>query len=134
MNEIPFPDVLHVYSQAFKGYQELVGVTGWFIVEEEMIGINEGDVVKVWMNGNFARSFGDGMRLKTEGEMVMTVVQAIQRNTQESVVAGSLKEHFKQGNPQTFSEALEMLEEWAKVNQMVIPERLECLREMRLRR
>jgi len=40
ITHIPFPDVLHVYNQAFNGYERLMRKVGPFKVDEECIGVN----------------------------------------------------------------------------------------------
>lgn len=82
LNEIPYPDVLHIYDQAFKGYQAMIPYVGYFIVEEDMIGINSSDIAKVWINGKLSKNQVDSMRLKSEAEMIETIVDVIDRNTQ----------------------------------------------------
>ena len=55
IDEIPYPDILHMYSQCFKGYAELFDAFGYFDVIEEMICVNKEGVVKVWINKTLDR-------------------------------------------------------------------------------
>lgn len=52
--DIPFPDFLHIYNQAFNGYEKLSREVGLFKVEESSIGINNDNVVKVWHSPNYS--------------------------------------------------------------------------------
>lgn len=59
LNEIPYPDVLHLYSQAFRGFELMLRQVGPFNVTEDMIGVNKSGVVKVWISSDFASSLPD---------------------------------------------------------------------------
>ena len=50
IEDVPFPDNLHLYSQCLGGLRELASSVGCFEVMEECIGVNAQGVVKVWMN------------------------------------------------------------------------------------
>lgn len=50
IDQIPYPDVLHVYYQCFTGFKELFEFAGYFDVTEDLICINKQGVVKVWLN------------------------------------------------------------------------------------
>jgi hypothetical protein len=41
INDVPYPDVLHMYWNALHGYHELYKKTGYFPINENMIGINK---------------------------------------------------------------------------------------------
>lgn len=55
INEIPFPDVLHLYHQAFRGFSKLFDKVGYFDPTEGMIGINQQGRVKIWLNDNLSK-------------------------------------------------------------------------------
>jgi hypothetical protein len=54
IEHIPYPDFLHLYSQALRGFAELARHFGPFPVEEEYVGVNERGVAKVWANADFS--------------------------------------------------------------------------------
>jgi hypothetical protein len=41
IDHIPYPDVLHMYHQAFRGFAELYDRVGYFEVEENLICMNQ---------------------------------------------------------------------------------------------
>jgi hypothetical protein len=82
IEHIPYPDHLHIYDQSFKGFQQLATAVGCFIVEDEHIGINEKGIVKVWLNGDFHRSFIVGCRVMEE-IMVRSIVETIDKSSDE---------------------------------------------------
>ena len=51
----PFPDVLHVYKQSFEGADSLSNVKGCFTVNEDMIGVNTDNVVKIYHCSDFSQ-------------------------------------------------------------------------------
>lgn len=51
---VPFPDVLHLYNQAFNGFHRLSKRLGPFKVTEDCIGVNNNHVAKVWHSPDFA--------------------------------------------------------------------------------
>ena len=53
VTEIPFPDILHLHSQALKGFDLLQKEAGPFYVDEDHFGIRKDGVVKVWCNKEF---------------------------------------------------------------------------------
>jgi hypothetical protein len=56
INDIPYPDALHLYDAVLHGYAQLSEVVGCFHVDEEQVGVNELGQVKVWLNTAFELS------------------------------------------------------------------------------
>lgn len=54
VQHIPFPDVLHLYSNALSGYNKLVKIVGPFRPQEEQIGFNNNGEAKVWLSGDYS--------------------------------------------------------------------------------
>lgn len=59
INEIPYPDILHLYYQAFRGFDLLKGQVRPFAVTEDMIGFNNKGVAKVWMHSNYSKTLAE---------------------------------------------------------------------------
>ena len=83
VDQIPFPDILHVYYQCFIGFKELFEFAGYFDVTEDLICINKQGVVKVWLNPSLEKirpdiSYGG---LSMESEMVDRAIRIIDKNT-----------------------------------------------------
>ena len=111
INEIPFPDVLHLYAQAFRGFELLRQQAGPFNVTEDMIGINSAGVVKVWVNSDFAssapeRTFEGNI---SEVNMVQKIVHVIDLNTYQPVLPSSIRAFFEERGPMTLASALLVL-------------------------
>ena len=83
VKEIPYPDIIHLYSQAFQGFSQLYKQVGGFNVTEEMIGINNEVVGKVWLNSDFGTSLPDTFETVTirEIDMLYKLVDMIELNT-----------------------------------------------------
>ena len=77
---VPFPDVLHLYKQSLDGTDTLSSAKGLFAINEEMIGINAEDVVKVYHSPDFAQ-VQPAIRVKEEEDMVRSIVDSIEKNT-----------------------------------------------------
>lgn len=75
IEHIPLFDSLHIFSQCFHGYYQLSRYFGFFPVIEEMIGINEMGVAKVWVNQDYSQMSTYG-RISEE-KMVETIIEAI---------------------------------------------------------
>jgi hypothetical protein len=73
---VPYPDYLHIYDACLRGFGQLAGSAGYFLVEEAMIGVNEQGVVKAWLNEDFSKSrpFGGPT---TQQHMVRSLVDTI---------------------------------------------------------
>lgn len=50
VGRVPFPDVLHLYHAAVRGFALLFQKVGYFEVNEQMLGVNADGKVKVWLN------------------------------------------------------------------------------------
>ena len=48
VTDIPFPDILHFHNQSLNGFQRLSRRYGNFRINEDCIGLNNRNVVKVW--------------------------------------------------------------------------------------
>lgn len=56
VNDIPYPDVLHIYHQSFRGFAELYEKVGFFEPTESLICINQQARVKIWLNEDLSKS------------------------------------------------------------------------------
>lgn len=88
IDQIPFPDILHVYSQCFIGFRELFEYVGYFDVTEDLVCVNKQGVVKVWLNPSLEKirpdvSYGG---LSMESEMVDRAIKIIDKNTNHSTL------------------------------------------------
>lgn len=122
--------MLHLYSQAFIGFDLLQREIGPFNVTEDMVGINSAGIVKVWVNSDFGssqpeRAFQLGSL--NEADMVRSIVEMVDVNTYHQVLPANIKQHFLLRNPQTFAAALQVLQEYASVHRTLIPPRLDCV-------
>jgi hypothetical protein len=105
INEIPFPDVLHLYHQAFRGFAKLFDKVGYFEPTESLIGVNQQGIVKIWLNENLAKSypetlFGDDDR--SEGNMVIRVVNIIHANTDGPTQPENILDTMRRNSVSTF--------------------------------
>ena len=76
MTDIPFPDVLHVHHQCLNGFERLATRYGNFVVNEDCIGINDHNTVKVWHNHEYDEPFPK-TSIHSEQEMVSDVIDLI---------------------------------------------------------
>lgn len=60
VTDIPFPDILHVHHQSLSGYERLAKRYGNFPINEDCIGINNQNKVKVWHNHEFNQPYPKG--------------------------------------------------------------------------
>lgn len=128
IDEIPYPDVLHLYAQCFKGYAELYDAMGYFDIIEEMICINSGGVVKVWLSKNLDKymppvSYHNG----TEREMVLKVIRIVSQNTNQSTLPDRISDWIIRSDPYTFKDAYNSLEGFASRYNANIPEAMNCV-------
>lgn len=73
VQSIPYPDVLHLYEAAFRGFGELYAKVGYFGIKEDMIGVNRQGHVKVWLHTDWSNDRPDkdaGSQARGEVEMV----------------------------------------------------------------
>ena len=92
-----------------------------------MIGINSLDIAKVWLNSKFSKNLPDSMRLKTENEMILTIIDVVDKNTQQNGVSFNIKEFLIKKNPQTFTQAQQLLIEFCNIYNLQIPAKLNCI-------
>jgi hypothetical protein len=59
INDVPYPDVLHLYSNILHGYHELFRKIGYFPINETMIGISREGKVKVWLHSDLSHDRPD---------------------------------------------------------------------------
>ena len=69
IQDIPYPDIIHLYDHCIHGFEQLSSVVGYFSVDEDQIGINEKGQVKVWLNNQFESNRVKGVGV-TESKMV----------------------------------------------------------------
>lgn len=74
LEDIPFPDVLHLLNACLRGFEELAGTVGYFRVDEEQIGISESGNVKVWLNTAFESMQVVGNHPVPEHEMLQDIL------------------------------------------------------------
>lgn len=134
INGIPFPDLLHVYNQAFHGFGELVQFVGYFAVEEDMICVNQQDTVKVWLHGDLSKIFPSSVRLNSEAEMIATIIDTIDRNTRQAGLPVNLPQFFRERNVQTFDQAVLAVHECATLYNSIVPAKMNCVTQLRLGR
>ena len=88
INEIPYPDILHFYSQCFKGFGLLYSLFGCFDVTEELVGCNCEGRVKVWINSDFEAIYPDINYLnrdETERTMLDKVMGLLDVNSNQAM-------------------------------------------------
>ena len=129
---VPFPDVLHLYRQTLDGVDTLSAAKGCFKVNEGCIGVNTRDVVKVYHSADFSQTRPD-TRLKTEEEMVHSILNTIEQNTDLGTMPPqepSLKRFILNHNESiTLDHAKARLQEYARIfNGGHIPDHLDCVR------
>lgn len=66
IQDIPYPDVLHLLDVCIRGYRQLANKVGFFGVDEDQIGVNEKGQARVWLNTYFEASQVVGNRNVTE--------------------------------------------------------------------
>lgn len=54
MTEIDYSTGVNMIFKSLKGFQKIYKSQGALLVKESMIGLNKGNMTKVWMNSNFA--------------------------------------------------------------------------------
>ena len=125
IGELDLPDVLHVYSQCFKGFAELYDTVGYFAIVEDMIAINNDAVVKVWLNKNYGRVVPAPVYVAgTEREMVLKIIKTISNRTAKAT-SPSIADVLVRSNPYTFQDAFCVLESIALKLNVDIPHYLE---------
>ena len=80
ITDIPFPDVLHMYHQALTGFQRLSRWAGHFELNEDCIGVNGKNVVKVWFHHEYDRAYPTN-RIRSEQALVRNIIDLIEMNT-----------------------------------------------------
>ena len=121
-----------MYSQALRGFDELHQQLGPFHISEEMVGINNEGVVKVWVNSDFGKSRPNhalGVSGFTEAGMARKIVKMINLNTFHESLPGEVLGFFIQREPQTLKAAIKALEEYTVVYRSEIPQRMNCVLE-----
>ena len=89
--------MLHLYSQAFRGFDVIQKQVGPFDISEDMIGINKAGVVKVWVSSDFARSLPERsfeMTKMTEQDMLRRIIEVINTNTYIPSLPINIREFF----------------------------------------
>lgn len=84
VEDIPYPDVIHLYDACLNGFSQLTTVIGFFPVDEDFIGVNEQGQIRVWLNTAFESSSVLGNRSISEAEMVEGLLQIIHNATDQS--------------------------------------------------
>lgn len=100
--------MLHLYSQAFRGFDIIRKQVGPFGISEDMIGINKAGVAKVWFNSDFSRSLPERpyeLAGTAEEDMVRRIIEVVNTNTYIPSVPMSISEFFEQRNPLTLAAA-----------------------------
>jgi hypothetical protein len=133
LNEIPYPDVLHLYHQAFRGFAKLFDKVGYFEPIDSLICINQQRRVKIWLNENLASSipetvFGDVER--TEANMVRNVINTIQASTAISTLPENILNTMRSNAVSTFRDADNVLQDIATRHGIAIPTQLNCIFDM----
>jgi hypothetical protein len=132
VEHVPYPDYLHLFDAALKGYAQLARCVGFFPVEEAMIGINEHGVVKSWLNEDFANS--RPFRKATEAQMVSSLVEAIDRNIDHDQLPPSTPTVrnflYRNADALNFDNAIWEFGEFVRLfNSGQVPIRLDCIDE-----
>ena len=53
INDLQYPDTLHLVHSSLKGFQKLYKLFGNFSINENCIGINTDGRIKTWINSDF---------------------------------------------------------------------------------
>jgi hypothetical protein len=77
LEDIPFPDVLHLLDACLRGFRELSSLVGFFRVDEDQVGVNERGQVKVWLSTSFENSQLVGMRTVPQPEMLQDILSLV---------------------------------------------------------
>ena len=96
-----------------------------------MICIDSNDVVKVWLNGDLSKILPNSVELGTEHEMIGTIIDTIDRNTDQTALPASIRAFFRQKSIQTFEQAVLAVYSYATLHSATIPDKLDCLTELR---
>lgn len=108
VEHVPYPDYLHIFDVALKGFAQLARWVGYFPIDEGMVGINEQGIVKVWLNANLAatKPFGKA----TEAQMISSLIEAIDRNIDPDQLPPSIPTVrnflYKNSDSLTFDQAI----------------------------
>ena len=89
IGQVPYPDIIHLYSQTLRGFQDLSRHLGYFEVDEELVGVNRKGEVKVWCHRRFDEIKPEvkvGGKTLLQEEMVVQVIRMVDRNSNASVV------------------------------------------------
>lgn len=81
MEDIPYPDLLHLFDVCIRGFPQLAEVVGFFNVDEDQIGVNEKGQVKVWLNTAFENTEIQGNRNVAEAEMIADIFEIFSKTT-----------------------------------------------------
>jgi len=105
IKEIPFPDVLHLYHQAFRAFAKLYDKVGYFEPTEGLIGVNQQGRVKIWLNEHLAKSYPEtvfGEVERSEANMVRNVINIIHANTDASTLPENILDTMRRNNVNSF--------------------------------
>lgn len=131
IEDIPYPDVFHLYRQCLNGYTQLTENVGYFSIDEDQIGINEEGVVKVWCNSQYQNDSILGNRIG-QSQMVRELLNILASKVNQESSGKDSNIAWYIGNHEniTFREA------WDKFNQYILefhngktPERMDCIYE-----
>ena len=109
MEDIPYPDSLHLYDATIHGFEQLAAVAMPFRIDEDQIGVNGKGQVKVWCNTAFENSQILG-QMCPEAVMVTDLVEVLLSNVdQSSAPPGlpSIHSHLNNPTPVTSFRQLE---------------------------
>lgn len=126
---MPYPDYLHLYGQCLRGYAELAREVGFFVVEEEYIGVNEEGVVKVWLNEDTSKTHLVGGRV-SEGVMVRSIIDAVDQNSDSAMAPHlpNIKNYlYRNADSLTFSQANQQFTQYIQEKTQGEPGRLDCI-------
>jgi hypothetical protein len=131
LEHIPYPDFLHLYDSCLKGFAQLARCAGCFLVDEAMIGVNEGGRVKAWLNEDFSKSSPFCGKVLEEN-MVRSVIETIDRNIDSEQMPPEIPTVrnflFKNADALNFDTAIWEFGEFVKsFNQGRIPAKLDCI-------
>jgi hypothetical protein len=74
LQDLPFPDILHLYDVTLQGYSQLANVVGYFNIDEEQIGINEHQQARVWLNTAYNSNQILGNQNISESQMILQLL------------------------------------------------------------
>lgn len=77
VEDIPYPDIFHLYRQCLNGYIQLTDNVSFFSIDEEQIGINDEGVVKVWLSNQYQHDRVLGTRIG-ESQMVRELLNILE--------------------------------------------------------